>query len=70
MRIILILLICSTLSAQPVEEKIKARVTFGETPGIVVGIYENGKTQYYSYGIANLENKEPVTSITLLKLAQ
>ncbi|HCZ36200.1 MAG TPA: serine hydrolase [Cytophagales bacterium] len=68
MRIILFLFVCSTLSAQTVEEKIKARVTFGETPGIVVGIYENGKTQYYSYGVANLESKEPVTSITLFEI--
>jgi serine-type D-Ala-D-Ala carboxypeptidase/endopeptidase len=70
MRIIFLLLLVLALesTAQSIDEKIKQRVEFGETPGIVVGIYENGKTQYYSYGVANLNTKEPVTSKTLFEI--
>jgi D-alanyl-D-alanine-carboxypeptidase/D-alanyl-D-alanine-endopeptidase len=53
---------------QTLEEKIKQRVEFGETPGIVVGIFENGKTNYYAFGVANLETQEPVTSKTLFEI--
>ena len=66
--IILLLLTVFQATAQTVEEKIKARVDYGETPGIVVGVYENGSTKYYSFGVANLETKEPVTSNTLFEI--
>lgn len=66
--LILFVLIAFQSTAQPIEEKIKARVELGETPGIVVGIYENGKITYHSYGVANLESKEPVTSKTLFEI--
>jgi hypothetical protein len=53
MRIILValLLIAFTSKSQSLEEKIKMRVDYKETPGIVVGIYENGKVTYYSFGV-------------------
>jgi len=70
MRIIFLILLFITIesTAQSIDEKIKQRVEYGETPGIVVGIYENGKTQYYAYGVANLNTKEPVTSKTLFEI--
>jgi serine-type D-Ala-D-Ala carboxypeptidase/endopeptidase len=67
---ILILFIASGFisTAQTIDEKIKQRVEFEETPGIVVGIFENGKTQYYSFGVANLDTKETVTPKTLFEI--
>ncbi|MCU0369216.1 MAG: serine hydrolase [Cyclobacteriaceae bacterium] len=70
MRIVFLILLFITIesTAQSIDEKIKQRVEYGETPGIVVGIYENGKTQYYAYGVANVNTKEPVTSKTLFEI--
>ncbi len=64
-----LLLILPFLSwAQNIEEKIRQRVEFQETPGIAVGIYENGKTTYYTFGAANVQTKEPISSKTLFEI--
>lgn len=70
MRIIILILLVAVFSArgQTPDEKIKQRVEYGETPGIVVGIYENGGIQYYAYGVASLETKEAVTAKTLFEI--
>ncbi|QOI98620.1 MAG: serine hydrolase [Flammeovirgaceae bacterium] len=64
----LTLLTCLSVSAQPIEEKIKQRVDYQETPGIVVGIFENEKVTYYAFGVANLETGVPVTSKTIFEI--
>ncbi len=70
MRIAIFFLVATALTAtgQPPDEKIKQRVEYGETPGIAVGIFENGAIQYYSFGVANLETKEAVTPKTLFEI--
>jgi serine-type D-Ala-D-Ala carboxypeptidase/endopeptidase len=70
MRIILValLLIAFTSKSQSLEEKIKMRVDYKETPGIVVGIYENGKVTYYSFGVMNLQTGEAVSPKTLFEI--
>jgi len=64
----LFLLIVTSALAQSVEEKIKQRIDYQETPGIVVGIYENNKTTYYAFGVANIQSNEPVNSKTLFEI--
>ena len=70
MRIILfaLLLIAFTSKSQSIEEKIKMRVDYKETPGIVVGIYENGKITYHSFGVLNTQSGELVNSKTLFEI--
>lgn len=63
------LLFLGTLcQSQSVDEKIKQRVDYLETPGIVVGIYESGKINYYAYGVANIKSNELVSSKTLFEI--
>lgn len=66
--LILLLLVIQQVQAQTLEEKIKQRVELGETPGIAVAIYENGKLKYYTYGVSNLTTKELVTPKTLFEI--
>ncbi|MFN3841153.1 MAG: serine hydrolase [Cyclobacteriaceae bacterium] len=61
-------LISKDALTQTNEEKIKQRVEFQETPGIVVGILENGKVTYHAYGVANLYTAEPVTPQTVFEI--
>ena len=62
-------LLIGTLSlAQTTEEKIKQRIEYQETPGIVVGIYESGKITYHAFGVANVQSNEPVSSKTLFEI--
>ncbi len=70
MRIILfaLLFLAFTSKSQSIEEKIKMRVDYKETPGIVVGIYENGKVTYHSFGVMNLQTSEAVTPKTLFEI--
>lgn len=70
MRIILfaLLLIAFSSKSQSLEEKIKMRVDYKETPGIVVGIYENGKITYHSFGVLNTQSGELVNSKTLFEI--
>ncbi|MCK6618373.1 MAG: serine hydrolase [Cyclobacteriaceae bacterium] len=64
----LTLLTCLSVSAQTIEEKIKQRVDYQETPGIVVGIFDNGRITYHAYGVANLASGVPVTSKTVFEI--
>ncbi|MDL5050955.1 serine hydrolase [Oscillatoria amoena NRMC-F 0135] len=61
-------LITSNTYAQPIEDKIRQRVDFQETPGIVVGVYEDGKVVYYAYGIADVQTGRAVTAQTLFEI--
>jgi D-alanyl-D-alanine-carboxypeptidase/D-alanyl-D-alanine-endopeptidase len=62
------LLIFHLTLAQSVQEKIRQRVDYLETPGIVVGIYDQGRTTYHTFGVANRQSGEPVTSTTLFEI--
>jgi CubicO group peptidase (beta-lactamase class C family) len=66
--ILLILFLASPAFCQPIEELTKVRVDFNETPGIAVGVYENGKTNFYNFGFADINSKEPVTAKTLFEI--
>jgi len=71
MRLIVIsfsLLLATISYGQSIEEKIKQRIEYQETPGIVVGIYESGKITYYAYGVADIQKNEPVSSKTLFEI--
>lgn len=62
------LMICLATHGQTFEELCKQRVELEETPGIAVAIYEDGKTSYLTFGLANIEAKEVVTSKTLFEI--
>ena len=64
-----LLLVASTaVHAQTDEALIKARVDAGETPGIAVAIYRDGKVTYHSFGFADLAARRPVDSKTLFEI--
>jgi serine-type D-Ala-D-Ala carboxypeptidase/endopeptidase len=52
---------CSSQSTLPqeVKDNIKLRVDNGMHPSIVVGVIEDDKTYYFSYGVKSLTGKEP-----------
>lgn len=66
--ICLFCLVVLTAPAQPVDEIIRERVDAGETPGIVVAVYKDGKTNYYSYGYANVADQRKPDSKTLFEI--
>ncbi|MBS1949887.1 MAG: Beta-lactamase class C-like and penicillin binding proteins (PBPs) superfamily [Cytophagales bacterium] len=63
--------ICLTtylVKGQDFETLCKTRVDTEETPGISVGIYENGKTSYYAFGQSNVAAHEAVSSKTFFEI--
>lgn len=62
------LLISMVCAGQSFDELIKERVTAEETPGIAVGIFENGKTTFYTYGVADITSQKSVTTKTLFEI--
>lgn len=65
---ILALCISFTSFTQSFEDLCKERVTAGETPGISVAIYENGKTTFHSFGVADVASQNAVTPKTLFEI--
>jgi D-alanyl-D-alanine-carboxypeptidase/D-alanyl-D-alanine-endopeptidase len=57
-----------TLLSDEVKANIKLRVDNGINTGIVVGIIDGDKTQYYSYGIRSLTGKEPVDEHSVFEI--
>ena len=51
-----------------VDASVKPLMQQQSIPGLVVGIVKDGKTQYFNYGIANKEAKEPVSENTLFEV--
>lgn len=51
-------------AAETLESKLKEIVSSGKTPSIVLGVYHKGETKFYTYGVANIEKKTPVSSKT------
>lgn len=66
--IVLFLALPPALHAQTDEELIKGRVDAGETPGIAVAIYRDGKTTYYAFGYADVAGKRVPDSKTLFEI--
>jgi CubicO group peptidase (beta-lactamase class C family) len=66
--ILLFLAVPLSLRAQTDEELIKARVDAGETPGIAVAIYREGKSTYYAFGYADVAGKRAPDSKTLFEI--
>ena len=56
-----------TLS-QEVKDNIKLRVDNGTHAGIVVGIVDADKTEYFSYGVRSLTGKEPVDEHSVFEI--
>lgn len=51
-----------------VKENIKQRVDSGQHPGIVVGMIDGDKTEYYSYGVKSLVGKESMDEHTVFEI--
>ncbi|MBS1487559.1 MAG: serine hydrolase [Bacteroidetes bacterium] len=66
--ILLITLLALPAAGQSLEELCRLRVEAGETPGIAVGVFENGKSRYVTWGEASITTREPVTSKTLFEI--
>ncbi|MFM8912998.1 MAG: serine hydrolase domain-containing protein, partial [Flammeovirgaceae bacterium] len=65
---LLLLVLSSAVVGQTFEELCKQRVELQETPGIAVGIFENGKTTFFTFGLADIDSKQTVTSKTLFEI--
>lgn len=78
MRYSTLLLLVLTLDAQAqsilnlsqtfIDDLARERVGKGETPGIVVAVYKDGKTTYYAQGYADIATKRSVDSKTLFEI--
>ncbi len=64
----LLMVLAAAVSAQDVQSLATERVEANETPGIVIGVHQNGKTQYYTAGYADVAAKAPVDSKTLFEI--
>jgi CubicO group peptidase (beta-lactamase class C family) len=53
---------------QNVKDNIKLRVDNGQHPGIVIGIIEGDKTEYYSYGVKSFPAREPVDERSVFEI--
>ncbi len=69
-RMLVLVLACSTglSAAQTIDELVRERVDAGETPAMVVAVFQDGKTTYYSHGYAHVESKRRADSRTLFEI--
>jgi CubicO group peptidase (beta-lactamase class C family) len=58
----------SPIIPQDVTVNIRARVTNGFTPGIVVGMINSNGTTYFSYGVGNLDSGLPVNEDSVFEI--
>jgi len=58
----------SPIIPQDVTANIRARVTNGFTPGIVVGMINSNGTTYFSYGVGNLDGGSPVNEDSVFEI--
>ncbi len=70
---LLLLFIASSLlpivgKSQTFDALCKQRVELGETPGMSVALYENGKVTFLSFGVSDLSTRELVTPKTLFEI--
>jgi serine-type D-Ala-D-Ala carboxypeptidase/endopeptidase len=54
--------------SQEVKDNIKQRVDNGTNPGIVIGVVNGDKTEFYSYGVKSLATKEPVDERSVFEI--
>ncbi len=54
--------------AQKANDLARERVEAGETPGIVVAVYQDGKTSYYAHGFADVAAQRKPDSKTLFEI--
>lgn len=66
--LLLALSLALSASSQPLETLLQERIDANETPGIVVGVFENEKARYYSYGFADIASQRRVDSKTLFEI--
>lgn len=64
----LLLMPGTSVVGQTFEELCRQRVELQETPGISVGTYENGKATFFTFGLADIASKQPITSKTLFEI--
>lgn len=66
----LIMLTFSTIAGVPgaLKDAVKARVEFGLSPAIVIGVYDNGESEFYSYGTTNITGGVPVNENTVFEI--
>jgi CubicO group peptidase (beta-lactamase class C family) len=70
-RRVLLLIIAGITShayGQSIDDLVRERVEAGETPAMVVAVYQDGKTKYYIHGFADVASKRPVDSKTLFEI--
>jgi len=65
---LLLLLVITVGHAQSADQLARDRVDAGETPGIVVAVYQDGKTTYYTHGFANIAAQRKPDSKTLFEI--
>jgi serine-type D-Ala-D-Ala carboxypeptidase/endopeptidase len=53
---------------QKIERVAKKYIIYGRTPGIIIGITNNGENQIYSYGVANIETGELIDEYTIFEI--
>jgi len=51
-----------------IERVAKKYIIYGRSPGIIVGIINNGETKIYSYGVANLETGDLINEYTIFEI--
>ncbi|WP_268224245.1 serine hydrolase domain-containing protein [Sinomicrobium oceani] len=56
---------CFAQIPEPVNTEIKTRVDNGVYPSVVLGLWENGKAMYFTYGFKNTERREKADKNTL-----
>lgn len=49
-------------------EQVKAFFKKAKAPGLIIGISQNGEKRFYSYGFADVANKQPFTAKTIFEI--
>lgn len=66
--LLVFVVITSIAFGQSIDDLVRERVEAGETPAMVVAVYQDGKTKYYTHGYADVASKRPADSKTLFEI--